>query len=187
MYRINVVLMPLVVIFGLLAGCDTTDANDEEPTKYDREIEELRRAMKPFHDFNAAQSAGYTVSIPDNPKECLDHPTLGAMGFHFGKLDLITNGDLSVTKPEVLIYEPQADGGLEFVGVEFVVPFSIRDEEESPPILFGKEFRQNERFQVWELHAWVGRDNPDGMHPDYNPAVSCEHEAKWQGKIRPEN
>lgn len=181
MKKSNYTIISLAIGFGLLAGCNLFSKEDnDELSEQELQIEELRTAMQPFRNFEAALSAGYSIAIPDAPMECMKHPTLGAMGFHYGNGDLIPDSDLSVTEPEVLIYEPQADGTVEFVGVEYVIPFAVHAEDQSPPILFGREFTQSERFQVWKLHAWVGRENPSGMHVDWNLNVSCQHEDKWQ-------
>jgi hypothetical protein len=64
---------------------------------------------------------------------------------------------------------------MEFVAVEYVIPFSIRGTEQPPPVLFGHEFKQNHTFDLWALHAWVGRDNPSGTFADWNPNVTCDY------------
>ena len=50
---------------------------------------------------------------------------LGAMGVHFGNPALI-DATVDAHHPEVLIYEPGASGAMSLVGVEFVVPFTVR-------------------------------------------------------------
>ncbi|MEO7964173.1 MAG: hypothetical protein ABIT38_09735 [Gemmatimonadaceae bacterium] len=96
------------------------------------------------------------------------------MGFHYGDL---TKFDESVKfdSPEVLVYEPQSDGSLRFVAVEFAIPFGKWTSSDAP-VLFGVPFHQNFRFALWVLHAWIGRDNPSGLFADYNPKVSCPTE-----------
>lgn len=47
--------------------------------------------------------------------------TAGGMGFHYGNTDLI-DGNVQVDQPELLLYEPQADGSLELVAVEYITP-----------------------------------------------------------------
>jgi hypothetical protein len=63
---------------------------------------------------------------------------------------------------------------LELVPVEYVVPFAIRADDQTPPILLGQEFRRNYTFDVWALHAWAWRDNSSGVFSDWNPDISCE-------------
>jgi len=155
----------------LLSGLTSCDKENHDPLKH--QLSELRKATAPFHNIDKAHKAGYTISIPDNPQECLADPKLGAMGLHFGKGDLIANTTLKVSEPEVLIYEPQSDGSLELVGVEYVVPFALWSEDKTPPTLFGQDFLPNDRFQVWALHVWIWRNNPNGLFTPYNPDVSC--------------
>lgn len=165
----------LAVIMGIFTLCMITACHKEhhkDPLK--KQLAELRQATAPFHHIEWAHKAGYTIPIPDNPQECLADPNLGGMGFHFGKGSLISNTTLTVSEPEVVIYEPQSDSSLELVGVEYVVPFSLWAKDKTPPKLFGQEFMQNERFQVWALHVWVWRHNPSGLFTPYNPDVSCD-------------
>ena len=120
-----------------------------------------------FHDFEAAKAAGYDVKITD----CMALQGAGGMGFHYGKAELI-DGIPSLYRPEVLLYEPQPGGGLQLVGVEYVIPFAAW-RRRSPPTLIGQTFRRNETFGVWALHAWVWKRNPAGVFADWNPDVSC--------------
>ena len=127
----------------------------------------LRRATAPFRDFARAQAAGYSAQIT----ACLSDPVEGGMGFHYGNPAII-DGAVSVTEPELLLYEPQADGSLRFVAVEYIVPFGAWAGSE-PPELFGQHFHRNEAFGIWALHVWAWRQNPSGLFADWNPHVSC--------------
>lgn len=127
----------------------------------------LRATVAPLRRFAAAQSAGYTVKVTS----CMSDAT-GGMGFHWGKGPYIVDGLARADQPEVLLFEPQANGELRFVGVEYVVPFDLWTKNE-PPHLFGRDFTRNLRFGVWALHVWVGADNPSGIFAPFNPRVSC--------------
>jgi hypothetical protein len=71
----------------------------------------LRRLVAPFHDFEAAEAAGWSAPITS----CLDAPGLGAMGFHYGNLRYIQDGGVvDLLQPELLLYEPQKNGKLRF-------------------------------------------------------------------------
>ena len=130
------------------------------------ELAMLRRVVAPFHNFAHAQEAGWDTAITP----CLESPA-GGMGFHYANLALL-DGSVSADAPETLLYEPQKNGRLRFVGVEYIVPLELA---EDPPILFGQEFHRNEAVGIWALHAWVGLHNPEGVFADWNPNVSCEH------------
>jgi hypothetical protein len=132
-----------------------------------QELAELRAATARFRDTSVAKAAGYETSLT----ECMTDAARGGMGFHYGDL---TRFDAQVRHdaPEILVYEPQKDGSLRFVAVEFAIPFGQWTSEDAP-VLFGQPFHRNFRFGLWVLHAWVGRDNPAGIFMDYNPKVTC--------------
>ena len=83
-----------------------------------RDLNALTRATVAYTDFSRAQAAGYTERLTD----CMADSS-GGMGFHYGKVPFI-DGEARLMEPEILMYEPQADGSLQFVGVEYVVPLS---------------------------------------------------------------
>jgi len=77
---------------------------------------------------------------------------------------------VELLRPELVIYEPRADGSLQLIGVDYVVPLQA---SEQPPTLLGMPFMRNEPLGVWALHIWAWRQNPRGMFAAWNPAVSC--------------
>jgi hypothetical protein len=140
------------------------------------QIAQLRRLVAPFHDFQKASDAGW--STPITP--CLQSgdlpstPGVGAMGLHYGNLAYIQDGGtVNLLQPELLLYEPEQNGKLRFVGVEYIVPFADHPASAAPPTLLGQAFAQVPEFQVWGLHIYVGRHNPSGIYAPWNPKVSC--------------
>ena len=131
-----------------------------------KDLAALRRVTAPFHDFGKAVAAGWSTQITP----CMAGPD-GGMGFHYGNTALI-DGSVRVEEPELLLYEPEANGRLRLVAVEYIVPLSAWTSPE-PPRLFGQDFHVNAAFQIWALHAWVWKDNPSGMFADWNPQVTC--------------
>jgi len=79
---------------------------------------------------------------------------------------------IGLLRPEPVMYEPQRDGRLELVGVDYVVPFAAWQHAE-PPRLLGVPFMRNEPLGVWALHIWNWRSNPSGTFAMWNPKVSC--------------
>ena len=134
-----------------------------------KDLAALRRVTAPFHDFGKAVAAGWSTPIT----ACMASPA-GGMGFHYGNVALI-DGAVSVEKPELLLYEPEANGRLRLVAVEYIVPYTAWSRSATPPVLFGQDFKHNDTFGIWALHAWVWKDNPSGMFADWNPRVTCEH------------
>ena len=133
-----------------------------------REIAGLRDLTAPFHQFETAARAGWGSQITG----CFSDPTQGGMGYHYGNVALI-DGTVDVLEPELLLYEPQKNGRLRLVAVEYIVPFTEWTSAE-PPRLFDQSFHRNEAFGLWVLHVWHFRNNPRGMFADWNPNVSCE-------------
>lgn len=134
-----------------------------------REIAELRALTAPFHRFETAVQAGWDTRIT----ECFSHPELGGMGYHYGNPDYI-DGRVDALEPELLLYEPQKNGNMRLVAVEYIVPFDAWTSSE-PPQLFGQSFSRNEAFGIWALHVWHERNNPRGMFADWNPKVTCDN------------
>jgi hypothetical protein len=138
-------------------------------------VQLVRDNTKQFANVNAATAAGYQPFLG-----CVSGPDHGAMGFHYVNGTLVGDGVLDATRPEVLIYEASA-GGLQLVGVEFVV---LADtwlaSHTSPPVLEGQSFQfvpSPNRYGLpahFELHVWAWRNNPNGAFVDWNNKVSCE-------------
>lgn len=147
------------------------DGNGWNRASVQQELAALRRLTAPFHNFEKAVEAGWSTQLTG----CREHPSAGAMGYHYGNLDYVLDSEAAVVKPEALIYEPQKNGRLALVGIEYVVPFSFLPPDADPPTLFGQEFLHNYGDQVWMLHVWIWRHNPDGMFATWNPSVSCQY------------
>jgi hypothetical protein len=169
----------------LLAGCggeqsltETTahsqsraQALEASASAVNQDLATLRRVTAKFHRFEAARAAQWSAQITP----CMTDPGgAGGMGFHYGNLGLI-DGTARVEEPELLLYEPEQNGRLRLVAVEYIIPYTAHSREAAPPVLFGQQFKQNDVFQLWGLHAWVWRENPSGMFADWNPRVTCEH------------
>jgi hypothetical protein len=134
-----------------------------------RKINQLRKVTARFHRFDAAVAAGWSAPIPS----CFTDETLGAMGYHYANESLIDD-KVNELEPELLLYEPQKNGKLRFVAVEYIVPWDLWTSPE-PPMLYGQSFHRNETFKLWVLHVWHVRKNPSGIFTDWNPNVSCKY------------
>ena len=131
-----------------------------------------------FHDLDKAKAAGYTVTVADiNGNTCIAEPGQGAMGVHMLNPSLL-DGSIDAEKPELLVYEPTANGKLKLVALEYLV-LQSEWRGAQPPRLFGRQFdftgRPN-RFDLnpfYSLHAWIWKPNPSGILTPWNPRVSC--------------
>jgi len=135
-----------------------------------KDLATLRRVTAPFHEFKNARDAGWGTQITP----CMVDPGgAGGMGFHYGNTKLI-DGTARVAEPELLLYEPEENGRLRLVAVEYIIPYTFHSRAAAPPELFGQKFSQNDVFQLWGLHAWVWKKNPSGIFANWNPRVNCD-------------
>ncbi len=130
------------------------------------QLNQLRRATSAFYSYDVAIAAGWDTAL----SPCVESP-MGGMGYHIANLDQLGNGTLSLLRPEVLLYAPTEDGSMEFLGVEYIIPGPLSEE---PPVLMGQTFHYNPNQDIWALHVWTARTNPNGIFADWNPEVSCE-------------
>ena len=170
----------LLLGFALVTACSsesiTKDSNDLRAVasqsfgaSVNQDLASLRRVTAGFHDFNTASNAGWSAQITP----CMtDSHGAGGMGFHYGNVGLI-DGTATVEKPQLLLYEPEKNGRLRLVAVEYIIPYSFHPRSATPPRLFDQDFQQVDDFQLWGLHAWVWRDNPSGIFAPWNPQVNC--------------
>lgn len=142
-------------------------------------VQLVRDATRQFIDVNNATTAGYGAFLG-----CVSGPDHGAMGVHYVNLTLYGDGLLDVNQPEAIIYEPQPDGRLRIVGVEYIVDAAtwLANNNNTPPTLEGQVFNYvgaPNRFNIpafFELHVWAWKQNPQGAFVDWNNHVSCENE-----------
>jgi hypothetical protein len=177
----------LLAAIAMLGGCRDEQIPTEATAHFQRQaaasesfgaavnkdLATLRRVTAPFHQFANATVAGWSAQITP----CMTDPNgAGGMGFHYGNGGLI-DGSVQVDQPELLLYEPEQNGRLRLVAVEYIIPYTFHARSAAAPRLFGQDFKQNDTFQLWGLHAWVWKENPSGMFANWNPTVTCEHTA----------
>jgi len=178
----------VLVTIATLATAPIANAHGSSAGRHDPDINihdriSLVRAMAAtarFHNVAAAEQAGYGILKDAQQIACIDNPGVGGMGIHYVKGDLVANPSVDASRPEVLVYEPQRNGRLKLVALEYVVFKSAWDAtHSSPPTLFGQEFStiaEGNRYGLpafYELHAWIWEFNPLGLFNDWNPRVSC--------------
>ena len=120
----------------------------------------------------------YSVSLPLSGQQELatggglllsDHDTgivLPNMGRHFIK-DSLLDAAFDAGHPELLVYSPDS---ARLLAVEYAVPIALS--AQAPE---GFEGSQDQWVQfggtLWTLHAWVYKDNPDGVFNPTNKRV----------------
>jgi hypothetical protein len=144
------------------------------------ELREVRRATREFRDVKAAEAAGYEAASP-----CESDPKYGAMGIHYANPELVADGELDITRPEILVYQPTRSGRLRLGAVEYFQVDADQDlaTDEDRPFLFdlpfdGPMLGHNPEMPIhYDLHVWLYRHNPAGMFAMWNPLVRCPDEA----------
>lgn len=159
--------VPLVIM--LAAACSSAQNNrkasaDMEPAGLDV----VRNATRPFHQLDAAVAAGYPRTVND----CLVHEHHGAMGYHHVNSKYV-DASLELERPEILLYERVDDGSYRLNGVEFIVPYRAWPRDSVAPVLLGQTLRREDNLKIWYLHAWIWKENPDGVFADFHPDVQC--------------
>jgi hypothetical protein len=128
--------------------------------------EHVRTADARFADVKQAIAEGYT------PIPCADDAGGGSMGIHYVNMDQIKADAVDINKPQAILYEPQADGSLKLMAVEY---FTTK----GPANLEGHLFNYMPTPNRWglpgeyELHVWAWRKNQAGDNADWNMEASC--------------
>jgi len=143
-------------------------------------MDKVRAATARFVDVNVAIHEGW---VPGTP--CVSGPQAGAMGVHYILPSRVPDGMLNPSEPEALIYEPQPDGSLRLVGVEFIViaaDWAGLHPDGSTPAVDGHltnyvdEPNRYGLHAFYELHVWAWEHNPNGTFADWNTQVSCANQ-----------
>lgn len=164
----------------LLSACLLTGSALAHPS--DSLVEKVRAATSQYLNINVPlhNGEGWVVGTP-----CVSGPDFGAMGVHLvvpGRID----SKVELDKPEALIYEPQSDGAMRLVGVEYIVDAASWDNlhqvDHATPALDGNLMNlvpHPNRFGLpafYEIHVWAWEHNPQGAFADWNTHVSCERQ-----------
>jgi hypothetical protein len=201
---LSVAIVSALSSFAGAAGDTTKTRRAPAPAPGEPTLAEVKTATERFRDVKVALAEGY-IRDPGNicdSAEMMGRPaTLGAMGIHFFRPDLLgitappsprvdgTGTHTDFRKPSILIYEPQADGSLALVAVENLVFAKAWREagNSAPPKFHGVEYDtmfddpktsidEAHMFEPhFDRHVWIYRENANGVFAQFNPAVSCAH------------
>ena len=152
-------------------------------------LDDARAGTARYHLVENALADGFFSTF-----QCVAVPTLGGMGIHYINPARMMNTTVIAEEPEVLLYEPQADGSFRLIGVEYYAPVLVMGPNgpepyfgqtppaaplNAAPVLFGRTFDGpmpgHGPGEPWhyDLHVWVWRHNPTGMFTPFNPRVVC--------------
>jgi len=138
----------------------------------------VRESTARFRDPAAAEAEEYFLMFG-----CVSGDLSGAMGMHFVKFELVGDGEVDATRPEIVIYEPTSSGRLRLIGADYLVlkaDWEAKHPGEGPPQVMGQLFHLFEspnRFGLpdfYTLHVWAWKDNPTGAFVNWHSKVSCE-------------
>lgn len=127
------------------------------------ELQQVRAATAKYRNDSNAFKDGY---VDINLK-------LPNMGYHFLKAQLVSPV-FDLRKPPILVYNKREDGTFELLAVEYAIPIDPQAPNVAPEGFTGS----NDAWDFntlntgwWTLHAWVWKNNPDGVFKPMNPLV----------------
>ena len=136
----------------------------------------VRESTERFKQVSVAEREGYALQFG-----CVSGSDSGAMGLHYVNGALVASGVIDATRPQIVIYEPAADGSLKLIGADYLILADMWNAQhpDGPPQLMGQLFHYFEspnRFGLpafYTLHVWAWKDNPNGAFVNWHPNVSC--------------
>lgn len=165
----------LMVAFLSLSAMSSVSAHphhDDDDRDYSvrEELAISKKALKKYRDIEVALDEGFSGL---KPGACVPN-----MGIHLVKSSRADDAKLHIRKPEILVYEPLKDGSYKLVAAEWYVP---AEETNKTPKLFNQKFQgpmnnhDGSKGKHYDLHAWLFKNNPDGMFKPENKRVSCKY------------
>lgn len=170
--RLSLLLVAFLAVSSY--GWGQQKAQPQAQGYQDKLVEIVRNATQQYQDVNNA--TGFTPVLG-----CVSGSDHGAMGIHYLNPTLL-NGPIDPTHPQALIYEPQANGELKLVGVEFIILATALPPNSTPEVeghlmnYIDSPNRYGVPVPFFELHVWAWRDSPLGPFVDWNNHVTCSHE-----------
>jgi len=177
MARVTVSLVGMLAVASLCSSpakaADEHDHGGQVPSGL---VKLVREITEPYKSVGAAEAAGYALAFG-----CVSGPDAGAMGLHYVNMPLVLDGEIDPTRPEIILYEPTANGGVRLTGADYLVFADAWDKKHSSaPELMGQKFQQFEtpnRFglpRFYTLHVWAWKDNPTGSFVNWHSKISCD-------------
>jgi hypothetical protein len=137
----------------------------------------VRDATERFRNVSVAENEGYALLFG-----CVSGGDYGAMGLHFVNFPLVADGKIDAAKPEIVLYEPMANGRVRITGADYLVFAADWNKTHTmAPELNGQFFHffdAPNRYGLppfYTLHVWAWKDNPNGTFTNWNPSVSCDN------------
>lgn len=164
--------LTFVKVFSLLLsitaflGCSSDD-DGVQLAQWELEVNQLIVATSKYADINVATAESFFDVSGFVPN----------MGHHY-LLSPRVDGTFELERPELVLYAPDSNGNMEFVAVEYAIPVADINNPGNPPEGFTgneDEWHLNTNLSQWQLHVWIGKENPDGIFAPFNPNVGTEN------------
>ena len=131
-------------------------------------VDRVRAATYRFQDVSAAVAEGYA------PTACVSGIDGGAKGVAYVNPTYLDDAEITMRRPQTVLYEPMPDGRMVLVAVQYMT-------SRGPTALGGQLFSFNAapnrygRDPFYDLHVWAWKANPRGTFAAMNPDVTCAH------------
>jgi hypothetical protein len=129
-------------------------------------LEHVRTANDRFQDVRAAVAEDYV------PVGCFGNINGGAMGVRYVNAGYLRDEAVDLKRPQALLYDPQPDGSMMLLGVQYMAAAGPANLEGQPFAFIGKP-NVYDLEPFYELTVWAWKSNPQGAFADINPRVSC--------------
>lgn len=184
--------VPVAAVGGLAVSLAGVGSYQVATAHSPSPLQQVKGATARFHSAAQAEQAGYVELRDAAGIACIDSPD-GGMGIHYVNTSLF-DATVDPLTPEALVYEPQPNGSLKLVALEYLVfegaltggtdERILNPDDPRIPDLFGVEMLRvpgpgeanANRYGVpafFERHLWLYEENPAGTFADWNPNVSC--------------
>lgn len=150
-------------MFASFNSCSDDDQNEPQMEAWEIEVETAKAAVQSYQDINVATNEGFFDASGYVPQ----------MGHHYLLPSRLETG-FELTKPEILLYVPDGNGGMEFVAIEYGIAVQDPENPGNPPEGFtgdNDHWHFNHELSMWQLHVWINRENPDGIFAPFNPSI----------------
>jgi len=158
----NLLFIALLVFVNL--SCSEEEDGLNQPI-WEQEVDQVKAATMQYQDFSKADAEGFIDVSGYVPQ----------MGHHYLNPARVDD-KFELEKPEILLYAPDANGNMEFLGVEYSILVDDPTNPGNPPEGFTgdqDEWHFREEMAQWQLHVWTVKENPDGIFAPHNPTLTA--------------